>query len=200
MTLYRLNLRLSQKLFTVISCFEVALRNRICQHYSAIYGNDWLRDGARSGGIFDSDKCRITRTLINEKIGRLAGTGNCSHCKLMAEMDFGFWRYLFAQPQFYAAGQTLLRIFPNKPRSTPAINYNHTCVFNKLGQINDLRNRIAHHEPICFIPGTQIRDTTYSRQHYEYILQLLHWMDIDQSALLYGLDHIYHVCDIIDSL
>lgn len=32
MTLYRLNLRLSQGLFTIISCFEIALRNRIDQH------------------------------------------------------------------------------------------------------------------------------------------------------------------------
>ena len=29
MTLYRKNLHLSQELFTVISCFEVALRNKI---------------------------------------------------------------------------------------------------------------------------------------------------------------------------
>ena len=29
MTLYRYNLKLSQEMFTLISCFEVALRNRI---------------------------------------------------------------------------------------------------------------------------------------------------------------------------
>jgi len=44
MTLYRKNLRLSQELFTIISCFEVALRNGINLHYSSLYGNDWLRD------------------------------------------------------------------------------------------------------------------------------------------------------------
>ena len=30
-TLYRLNLRISQEMFTVISCYEVALRNAIFQ-------------------------------------------------------------------------------------------------------------------------------------------------------------------------
>lgn len=30
MTLYRYNLKLSQEMFTLISCFEVALRNNIC--------------------------------------------------------------------------------------------------------------------------------------------------------------------------
>jgi hypothetical protein len=34
MTLYRKNLRLSQELFTVISCYEVALRNGINRLYS----------------------------------------------------------------------------------------------------------------------------------------------------------------------
>ena len=33
MILYRLNLKLSQEIFTIISCFEVALRNAINQHF-----------------------------------------------------------------------------------------------------------------------------------------------------------------------
>ena len=35
MTLYRLNLRVSQEFFTVISCFEVSLRNTIDRHYTS---------------------------------------------------------------------------------------------------------------------------------------------------------------------
>ena len=51
MTLYRLNLRLSQELFTIISCYEVALRNAIDRHYLAIHGSDWLRTAAQTGGM-----------------------------------------------------------------------------------------------------------------------------------------------------
>jgi hypothetical protein len=32
------------------------------------------------------------------------------------------------------------------------------------------------------------------------ILQLFQWMQIDESALLYGLDHINTVCNEIDNL
>ena len=32
LTLYRLNLKLSQELFTIIGCFEVTLRNAIDRH------------------------------------------------------------------------------------------------------------------------------------------------------------------------
>lgn len=99
MTLYHLNLRLSQELFTVISCFEVALRNRICRHYTAIYGDDWLRNFAQPGGVFDTARCSITRRIINEAVINLLANRRYSHDKLMAEMEFGFWRYLFAQPQ-----------------------------------------------------------------------------------------------------
>ena len=56
MTLYRKNLQLSQELFTVISCFEVALRNAIDTTVTTAFGNDWLRDGAVAGGIFDTQR------------------------------------------------------------------------------------------------------------------------------------------------
>ena len=198
MTLYRKNMKLSQELFTIISCFEIAIRNSIDRLYTAIYGNDWLKNAASPGGIFDTDKCRYTQNNINETIRNL--NRSYTHFKLVAEMGFGFWRYMFANNQFMAAGSTLLQILPSKPRSTPAIQYNHNYVLNQLADINELRNRIAHHEPICFLPGQSVKDTTYPRNLYLLILQLFQWMNIDERALLYGLDHIYEVCDEIDSL
>lgn len=198
MTLYRNNLHLSQELFTAISCFEIALRNGINKVYAQQHGNDWLRDSAMIGGFFDNHNCNRTKNIISRAVSNL--TLNYSSPKLLAEMDFGFWRYLLAQPQFFAGGQTLLHAFPGKPRSTIAIQYNHTFIFNQLGAINDLRNRIAHHEPICFIPGQPIKNTTYARQHYNLILQLFQWMTVDEAALLYGLDHINTVCNEIDTL
>ena len=197
MTLYRKNLKLCQELFTVISCFEIALRNRIDRHYISIHGNDWLRDSVRPDGIFSTVPTKQTHKIINTCLSRLT---TYNHSKLVAEMDFGFWRYLFASPQFKTAGQSLLKVFPNKPSSTPTLQYNHTYVFNHLDQINHIRNRIAHHEPICFRPKLPIKDTTYARQRYNVILQFFKWLNIDEAALLYGLDHISPVCDEIDRL
>jgi len=198
MTLYRKNLRLSQELYTIISCFEVALRNGINRHYANLYGNDWLRDSISTGGIFNNSGCRRAKEVINKMLAKLSN--NYAPSKLLTEMDFGFWRYLFAQPQYNAGGQTLLRIFPSKPLSSPAIQYNHTFVFHQLEHINRLRNRIAHHEPVCFLPGQPVINTVYARQHYNLILQLFQWMNIDEQSLLYGLDHITTVCNEIDLL
>jgi hypothetical protein len=198
MTLYRRNLSLTQELFTVISCFEIALRNGINRIYLSYHGTDWLRNAAQAGGTFDSAACNQTKKLILKALSDLGPL--YTHAKLLAKMDFGFWRYMFAQPQFFAGGQTLLQVFPAKPRSTPAIQYNHKFIFHKLEQINNLRNRLAHHEPICFIPGQSIKNTTYARQNYSLILQLFQWMNIDEAALLYGIDHIHAVCNEIDAL
>ena len=198
MTFYRINLRLSQELFTIISCFEVSLRNAIDKQYNTQHGNDWLKNAVAPGGIFDRNNCRITKSIITKTLSEL--NHNYTHAKLIAEMDFGFWRYLFAQPQFHAGGQSLIHIFPAKPRSSVTIQYNQTFVFNQLGQINEIRNRIAHHEPICFQQGVPVKSSTYTRQHYSLILQLFQWMSIDEGKLLYGLDHINSICNQIDSL
>ena len=80
------------------------------------------------------------------------------------------------------------------------MQYNHTYIFNELAKINDLRNRIEHHEPICFLSNNAIIDTNYTRQRYNLILQLFTWMNINSGELLYGLDHIQNVCNEIDEL
>ena len=107
---------------------------------------------------------------------------------------------MFSNYQFAYLGRTLLNVFPLLPATTLAINYNHNFVLTQLAQINKLRNRIAHHEPICFLPAHSVKDTTYARQHYNLIIQLFQWMQIDEAALLYGIDHINTICNEIDAL
>ena len=64
MTLYRLNLNLSQEVFTLLSCFEVAIRNSIDAVLVANLGCDWLRDAVMPGGIFDIPDCRDSAKII----------------------------------------------------------------------------------------------------------------------------------------
>lgn len=198
MTLYRLNLKLSQEFFTVISCFEIALRNKIDKHCILNFGNDWLRGAAQKNEIFDNQNTIITKRNINYAVKKL-GT-SYSHNKLVAELGFGFWRYLFAQKQYKATERILLQIFSSKPKSTPTNQYNQNYVFNQLAKINKFRNRIAHHEPICFISNQAVKDSSNARIHYGIILQLFQWMNINESELLYGIDHIDRYCIQLDNL
>ena len=65
MTLYRYNLKLSQELFTIISCFEVVLRNRVDKQMLALRGNDWLRDAILPSGALYYDRRVENNRLAN---------------------------------------------------------------------------------------------------------------------------------------
>jgi hypothetical protein len=200
MTLYRLNLNLSQEVFTLLSCFEVALRNAIDRELTPELGTDWLRDAILPGGIFDVPSCRDSARIIRKAYEKLLHNGEYSHNKLLAEMEFGIWKYMFANPQYRVTGRKLLRVFPNKPRSSAEMQYNNTFMFNELDGINILRNRIAHHEPICFLRRQPQIGTSYILNAYQTIHKLFLWMGIDSHSLLYGLDHVQQVCQRITAL
>lgn len=200
MTLYRYNLQLSQEVFTIISCFEVALRNAIDIKLKPSLGTDWLRDSVLPHGIFTDPKLAKTAYNISHSYNKLSTSGIYSHTKLLSEMEFGTWKYMFSPLQFRLTGRCLLGIFPNKPRSSAAVQYNHTYIFNELDKVNTLRNRIAHHEPICFCKNANTIDTSYIVNEYQKIQTLFSWMDIDSHAMLYGLDHVLKVASEINGL
>ena len=193
MTLYRLNLNLSQEVFTLLSCFEVAVRNKIDSILVSTLGPDWLRDSIMPGGVFDIPACRDSARIIRKAYNRLLRDNSYTHSKLVAEMEFGVWKYMFANPQYRAVGRSLLAIFPNKPRSSAEVQYNNAYMFNELDGINILRNRIAHHEPICFARRLPEIGTAYILNAYQNLHKLFLWMGIDSHSLLYGLDHVQQV-------
>ena len=196
MTLYRHNLRLSQEMFTLVSCFEVTLRNSIDRQLRLSLGSDWLRDAILPGGVFYSDsRVDKTRKIIDNAYRELVRKQNYSHSQLLSQMEFGIWKYLYSNVHYALTGQVLLGVFPNKPRSTRTLHYDNSYMFAALDSVNNMRNRIAHHEPICFNKMTGMIDASYSLAIYSRIMTLFEWMDVDSSALLYGLDHVRWCCD-----
>lgn len=198
--LYRLNLRLSQEMFTVISYYEVALRNAIDHIMSVAFGTDWIRDSIRPGGVFDAPQFSGTTHIIDKAYNELMKNGKYSSSKLLSAMEFGVWKYMFSSTQYRATGRILLRAFPNKPKSSAKMQYNNLFFFNELDAVNRLRNRIAHHEPICFMQELETISTTYLKNSYARIVLLFSWMGIDAKSLLYGLDHILQLAERIDIL
>jgi len=191
---YRYNLQLSQETFTIISCFEVALRNAIDEKLTPDMGAEWLKDAIMPGGAFTNPILHKTHDIIDRAYRKLLTDNLYSHSKLLASLEFGIWKYMFSPVQYRVTGRTLLSIFPNKARSTPQVQYNHSYIFNELDKINTLRNRIAHHEPICFLLQQPVIDTGFILNEYQKIQTLFSWMGIDSQSLLYGLDHVKRVC------
>ncbi len=198
--LYKENVHVSLEMFAVVGAFEIALRNAIDRIMTATCGNDWLRDAILPGGIFDIPRCRDHARIIRSAYEKLIDHGCYTHGHLLAKMEFGVWKYMFSSPQYRASGRVLLNAFPFKPTSTRTVQYNNTTIFNELDHVNSLRNRIAHHEPICFPTGFAEITTDYVRWIYAKIQMLFNWMDIDSYSFLSGLDHVLSICDAIDRL
>lgn len=194
MTLYRYNLVLSGELLKIISCFEVALRNRINNTLELYYGSDWLRDSCLPGGIFDTPRTYGTQKIIGKAYKSLIDKDAYTPTRLMTEMEFGVWKYMYSGPQYAATGQKLLSVFPAKPKSTQSIRIDNKYIFNELDSINKIRNRIAHNEPICFITGMSKKSISFALTEYLRIMKLFTWMGIDGQRLLYGIDHVNTAC------
>jgi len=200
MQIYNANLNLAKEVFVVLSYFEVALRNAIDQCLTPILGEDWLRDSVLSGGRFDSKQSEHMCKVIRKRYDSLMKEGEYSHAKLLSSLEFGIWKYMFADYQYRVTGQKLLAVFPLKPKSSAAKQYDHNYFFNELNSINTLRNRIAHHEPICFSHKTQLIDTSYIKAQYARMLVLFQMMGINSKALLKNMDHVKSECKEIEKL
>lgn len=132
MTLYRYNLKLSQEMFTMVSCFEVALRNRIDKQMTFHLGNDWLRDAILpNGALYYDHRVDKTRKIIEKAYNELMRGNAYTHWKLLSEMEFGVWKYMFSNAVYALMGQTLLRIFPNKPLSSRQQQYDNSYIFQR---------------------------------------------------------------------
>ena len=179
--LYRANLRLSGKTLLVISMVEIALRNAIDRHYLGIYGDDWLVSQSIPGGYLSLPGCERSRATAQKAINELGD--RYAHDKALAELNFGFWRYAFGLKEFAAAGSTLLQIFPNRPRGI-----SQREVFIRLGEIHDLRNRIVHHDPICF--GGANKSTAKVETAYRYATEFIEWFGMNKVTVLQDLDFV----------
>lgn len=188
---YRANTLLSKEMFGVIGVFEVILRNSINRHFICTKGNNWLSDSIQPGGYLDiTPGCEDAYHFIQEGIYKLGI--NYTHDDLISKLSFGFWTYQFAAKEYAAAGSTLLEIFPNRPFGTK-----QKTVFRHLIKINDIRNRIAHHEPICIDKTTGHISTSYTEKRYNLIVELLCWLGCNPKKILYGIDGVQKAIKIV---
>jgi hypothetical protein len=169
-------------MYGVIGIFEVILRNSIDRHMIFQKGQSWLEDAVSIGGYLEKNlACEHSFHVVQEAISRLGS--QFTHDRLITMLSFGFWTYQFGLKEFAASGSTLLEIFPNKPFGT-----NRKVIFKSLSKINEIRNRIAHYEPICF-KGNTI-DISKVQKRYHLIKELLHWLGCDVKEVLSGVDEV----------
>lgn len=146
--LYCWNSAIASAFFEDLGHLEIMLRNAL---------DDRLRQRqsrrSRSQEWFDDPSLRLAtkaQTDITEARRRAAAAGAATpRGKIIAELTFGFWRFLLARQYQTTLWPDLAGAFPHAP--TRAL----TLVENPLKRLHKLRNRIAHHEGIWHLdlPG-----------------------------------------------
>lgn len=133
--LYIYNARITKELLVDIGHLEVLLRNAIDRSLSAVYGTDWFL----SPGIPLTSQAQKSIKKARQRTGQTM-TPPALPGKIIADLSFDFWRFLFARtyqstiwPKFLAS---LTRRVSREE-------------FEKhLERIYTMRNRCAHHEPL----------------------------------------------------
>lgn len=192
--LYLQNIELSKTLFGLLSVFEVTIRNYIDKHYREKFADsEWLKNQCGQGGMFSHPSFSKygfePRTKILTTIAKLGN--KYTHDRLVAELSFGFWNYMFAPIQFLIGGQSLHKIYENRPKGT-----NQKLIFNQLDEIRSLRNRIAHHEPLIFNSKDQI-STGQTEKTYGIILNHTEWLGFEPLKLYHKLDNMYELINML---
>ena len=141
--LYTWNLQISSSLLSPLSICEVVIRNSITEAIEATYGplKPWSQSFLIS--LPNPQKAFSPRSeMLNLRVKHQT-TG-----KIIADTKFAFWQYMFTARHDDAIWNPhLFTVLPNANLgiSPQAIRKD---AFDAMSSIRELRNRIAHHEPI----------------------------------------------------
>ena len=175
--LYRYNIKLCQKLYGVLGVLEIVLRNSINEHFrSKLLDDNWIETQTKSGFLLSS-QCEIFKER-----DKLISGGKYTHDKLVASLSFGTWTFMFSKNCYKNSGKTLLNIFPKK-----TLGMNQSDIYKELDRIRLFRNRIAHHEPLCFDHSGGIY-VDYVQYIYDLITKYLQFMNYQTSEILFGVE------------
>lgn len=149
--LYHWNAQLCQALYLPLQTWEILLRNRLASFLAFKYGSSWPEDRRAARNFNHHDRRRI-----EESVRRLAGRNGSKPTidQVVADLSAGFWvSQLGRDYQSHYGWRHNLpnRIFINDHSITrddadPACN-----------DLLELRNRVAHHEPIFHMPLNDLR-------------------------------------------
>lgn len=139
---YQWNLRLAEAMIPCLHYFEVCLRNRINAFISANFGEQWLL--TKQPKLLSPEQLHVLDEVIDRY--QREKRSHPQQDDLVARMSFGFWISYFHKrfdPILWHRKQAMEKVFPDATNkiSRPLIQ-------SELRMIKDVRNRIAHHEPI----------------------------------------------------
>jgi hypothetical protein len=170
MRLYRWNCSLSQSLYWPTQTLEVIVRNSISDFLKTRYGQSWHFEPRFHSKLEPHDLRRL-KDAIDRQIDQ-RGTQSPAVDPVIADLSLSFWvsllRGKYEVPLGWGAG--LRKAFPYLPPG-----YARQSVYRPLDDARDLRNRIAHHEPIFHLK---------LELKYRELMSLIKWISLDVHWLV----------------
>jgi len=109
-------------------------------------------------------------------------------------MKYEEYEKALSVPSYKNSGKTLLQILPNKTHGL-----NRKDIYSDLDKIRTFRNRIAHHEPLCF-DSSDIVNVSYAREIYTLTIRYIDFLNYCSNELLYGVETPLSTIEKIDEL
>jgi hypothetical protein len=186
----------------LVATYEVVLRNAIHEHASMLSSGQtstshpWY-DHTRQDSLFTKGK---SREKVNELLYEPSnGNGMAMRRavqplpdQVVASLSFGFWPAFLNDLPPPQRSQILAEVFPHYPKGSRkhwSFPENVNPIIQVLKDIQDLRNRIAHYEPIWKphrLTGTERRwwhSVQSIRNRHREIVDVLGWCCPDSTVL-----------------
>lgn len=190
--LYRWNMLLAETFLMPCHLLEVGLRNGISRKMWDRFGAQWPLK-ARPMCEWDDapalspqmrqlpGQAQIKIAAQRDEIIRYRKDRNIaspvtSDC-VISQMSFGFWTNMFSRRyrQVLWNGRAIRVVFPNLPG-----NITTAKIYQKLGKVREIRNRVAHHE-VIFTKQPEIR--------YRDLIELCTWLNPDLGHFVETTSH-----------
>ena len=139
--LYDWNIGISAAMFEDLATVEVLLRNAIDRVLVTRYDDEWYN----SPGLLRANEGRLIEEAI-DAAKRRWGEYDFSPDSVVAQLSFGFWRALLASTYTSLWNDTLGNAFPHTANPRSVIRRGD--IEERVEDLGDLRNAIAHHDPI----------------------------------------------------
>lgn len=143
MELYCWNTDVSAAFYVTLQFCELSIRNGAIEAVEAVFGGNWHLNRGFAYTLPAPPRGYQPRADLADCAKKLPTAG-----KVVAELKFAFWRYLFLKGQQARIWDPhLANVFPGYDKSL-TLSQARARLSDDIEEVRKLRNRIAHHEPI----------------------------------------------------